>query len=373
MSRALTGVLLARNFLGAFADAAVLLPLSVTLARTGGMNGAVLLFSAGFAYLAAGWIFRVPMSVQPLKSIAIAGVSLGATGVELRWAGFLTGLFCLCLALSGLDRWASRVPMSVIHSIQLGLGVLLMVQGSKAAFGFSAAEFSMTIAFLLLILLGPRVVGFPFLGFLATCGVLYCVLRGGHVVAPSWAGAPPSGSPRVAVLVALVLPQFALTAANSVLGTQNVASQYFPENSGRVTARRLLVSIGLGNVLFSGWGGLPFCHGSGGVTAHVRGGASHWVMNVFAGISFMALAAVTAVRGTLTLPGSLIASLLISVGISHLFLARESWMRNDGKLQLAATALVTLVTQNLLAALAVSCVIETFKRTRRFQGKEAWV
>ena len=63
---------LANNIMGAFADGAVLFPLLITLSTQNGMNLSYLLLSAGLAYVVSGYVFRVPMSVQPLKSIAIA-------------------------------------------------------------------------------------------------------------------------------------------------------------------------------------------------------------------------------------------------------------------------------------------------------------
>src|SRR5690606_37983249 len=95
---------------------------------------------------------------------------------------------------------------------------------------------------------------------------------------------------RYDIILALVLPQLALTLTNSVVGTEAAARRYFGERAGRVTASRLLRSIGLGNMLVAPLGGLPFCHGSGGVTAHVKGGAQTWHMNLIIGGVLLTLA-----------------------------------------------------------------------------------
>ena len=73
------------NMTGAFSDGAILFPLLAALVLQAGMNGAVLLASVGIAYIAAGFVFRVPMAVQPLKSVVVAALAIGAR--RSRWWG----------------------------------------------------------------------------------------------------------------------------------------------------------------------------------------------------------------------------------------------------------------------------------------------
>lgn len=86
------------NIAGAFADGAVLFPILAALAIQAGMDGNTLLLSSGLAYLAAGFIFRVPMSVQPLKSVAVTALAIGASATEIGASGALVGLICLLLS-----------------------------------------------------------------------------------------------------------------------------------------------------------------------------------------------------------------------------------------------------------------------------------
>src|SRR3990167_10077370 len=87
------------NITGAFADGAILFPLMTALALSTGMNGVLLLASAGFAYIFAGFFFQVPMPIQPLKSIVVSAVVLGASASEVRIASLGVGLFCLSMIL----------------------------------------------------------------------------------------------------------------------------------------------------------------------------------------------------------------------------------------------------------------------------------
>ena len=75
------------------------------------------------------------------------------------------------------------------------------------------------------------------------------------------------------VLTLPAVPQFALTFGNSVVATENTAQILYGGQARRVTARALCISIGLINLLGSMIQAPPFCHGSGGVTAHYQFGA----------------------------------------------------------------------------------------------------
>ena len=117
------------NITGAFADGAVLLPLLALLATQTGFDGAILLASAGLAYIISGLIFKVPMSVQPLKSVAIAAIAMGASMEEVRLSAFAVGFVCLLLSFFPANQLAEKIPRRLIHGLQLGLGVVLMLKG----------------------------------------------------------------------------------------------------------------------------------------------------------------------------------------------------------------------------------------------------
>lgn len=145
-----------RNILGAFADGAVLFPLLALLSTQAGFSGATALLTTGIAYIVAAVLFRVPMSVQPLKSIAVAAVTVGASFSEIRLSGMLLGAFCLLVCLTDVERYARRVPAVIIHQLQVGLAVLLMLQGLKAA-GSSTA---IVVAGALIMTLLPELKGY---------------------------------------------------------------------------------------------------------------------------------------------------------------------------------------------------------------------
>ncbi len=168
-------LLFGRNVLGAFADGAVLFPLLALLSIKAGFSGATVLFTTGAAYIVAAVIFRVPMSVQPLKSIAVAAITVSASFSEVRLSGMLLGAFCLFMCLFDVDRIAKKVPEAIIHELQVGLGMLLVLQGIKAGGDFTLMVSSLggILALLgaALMLIWPEVAGIPVLGLVATIGL----------------------------------------------------------------------------------------------------------------------------------------------------------------------------------------------------------
>ena len=332
---------------GAFADGAVLFPLLVALAWQTGASAAVMLATSGVAYVITGRLFRLPIPVQPLKSLAITAIAVGASLAEVRIAGAALGVIFLVIALADVDRLARLVPAVIVHGIQLGLGVILLLK-ALALLGLDPLLLAAAAASVLAILALTRATGRPVLGGVAVISLLW----GLWDATPAGAGAG-SGDLRPWVLVALVAPQIALTLTNSVLGTQRTAQAYFGRDAERVTPRRLLGSIGCANLAVAAVGGLPYCHGSGGVTAHVHGGSRSEWSNYIIGATLLALALALHYGGggLPAYPAALQATLLAVVGLFHLQLARPSWRRDETRPVLLIMAGAALLSHDMLLVL----------------------
>lgn len=348
-----------RNFLGAFADGAILFPLIASLSVSSGFSSVMLLGSVGVIYILAGSWFQIPMSVQPLKTIAIAAIVSGANSLEVRLAGAMVGIFCLSLWVLKPDRLADRIPKYLIHGIQAGLGLMLLRRSVESGFeGFSQGTHSeiavILFGFITAWILG-KIIGLPILGLIATIGTLIGISRGRSISVSH----SDIHSIRWTFVLALALPQLVLTTANSVLGTYDAAKRYFGKSASRTTISRLLASIGLGNLAISLVGGLPFCHGSGGLTAHYRGGSNHWSSNLFIGGFCLFLAGIQFYFGgtTLNYPPLLLSLLLGVVGYYHFTLASPSWKVQAYRPALIVMGMIALMTQNLLWSLAFGLAI----------------
>lgn len=361
-----------RNAVGAFSDAAVLFPLLAVLCSKAGFSASVLLLTTGLVYIVSSIVFKIPMSVQPLKSIAVAAVTVGATYSEVRMSGFLLGVFFLILSLTQVERWARRVPEVIIHQLQLGVGVLLILQATKSmgngsgsfpgSFqGFQSAVILLTTA---VVVFFPEIKKIPVLGVFATVGMVLATL-----FPEASAGVPVNAATsqeliRPAMIAGLLIPQLVLTSANSVLATQNVCHRYFGEQARLVTIPRLLKSIGLGNIAVSILGGMPFCHGSGGVTAHVRGGSSHPGSTAAFGALLLVLSLVhfKSSMPLIAYPSEMVAVLLLATGIFHIKLAGPTAKHLIGWAKLITAAGVVLLTRNLLWVLAAALGFECAER-----------
>lgn len=355
------------NISGAFADGAILFPLLAGLVIHTGMNGAILMGSAGLVYIFSGLIFKVPMPVQPLKSIVVGALALGASAYDVRIAELGIGLFCLMLAAFPVDKFEKYIPRHIIHGIQFSLGVLLLLKGIEWTWGEGSiiSLVAMGLFVPVAIFVQSRMT-IPVLGMIAVLGIIAGVWSSGHNVSESL----PKAGLHADIIVALLLPQLALTLTNSVIGTYDTAHRYFGTDASRVSLKNLLMSIGWGNVISSLVGGLPFCHGSGGLTAHVKAGAKDYSMNLYIGFLLVILAIISAVFKIDLIPHYpvlLMAALVSITGWYHMRLAEDSWVVPDLRLIILAMGAMVLVTQNMLYGLLIGIMFE-FVRRKKWMG-----
>ena len=83
-------------------------------------------------------------------------------------------------------------------------------------------------------------------------------------VVPTWADVATG-------FLVLAIPQLPLSLANSVLGTRQVLADLFPER--RIGVRRISLTYSLMNLVNPFLGGIPTCHGAGGLAGHYAFGA----------------------------------------------------------------------------------------------------
>jgi SulP family sulfate permease len=104
----------------------------------------------------------------------------------------------------------------------------------------------------------------------------------------------PYGWPTTAdftfALLALVLPQIPMTLGNAVMAYADLSEEYFGEQSKKITYKATCISMALANFFSSIIGGMPLCHGAGGLAAHYRFGARTAGSNLMIGVIFAALA-----------------------------------------------------------------------------------
>jgi SulP family sulfate permease len=339
---------------GAFADLGLLIPLEAALIAVNGLNPTSTLLGVGVIYIAAGWYFGLPMPVQPLKALAAIAIARELAPDVIAAGALLMSLSLVFLAVTGLiDRLYAIVPTPVIRGVQLGLAYVL-IRGALKMLGKplspDVAQYSIDLAVaslplmvalaplaLLAILLMVKRPFFPAsLAVLAVgvgAGLYLGRWEGGGSLGPSgFSMGFPGGEAFATAAAVLLTAQLPLTVANSVIATRDAATHYFPEQAKRVTPRRLSLSIALGNLWAGLFGGLPSCHGSGGLTAHYSLGARTPLATAILGATLIAVALAFGAfaQSTRTLiPLPFFGILLLYVGIQHAGLAANVERRSD--------------------------------------------
>ena len=261
---------------GAFGDLGTDLPLIVGMIAAAGLDAASVLVVYGTLQVATGLLYRMPMPVQPLKAVAALVITQRLPAATLYGGGLAIGAVMLLLSATGLlDRLARLVPKVVVRGIQAGLGLQLATlalrdyvpSAGPAGWALAAAAFAITVA-----LLGNR--RLPPAPFVVLLGVLFAlattadpaaVLAGFGLDLP--APRTPAWPDVVAGFLLLALPQIPLSLGNSVLATRQMAADLFPARPS-LSVRRIGLTYSAMNLVSPFLGGIPTCHGSGGMAGH---------------------------------------------------------------------------------------------------------
>ncbi|MBW7863295.1 MAG: transporter [Candidatus Hydrogenedentes bacterium] len=264
---------------GAFGDIGTDLPLLVGVILVSGMGPGRVLLVFGLAQILSGLVYRMPMPVQPLKVVAVLVMAQGLQGNVIAGGGLAIGVVMLALTLTGaLDFLARLVPVPVVRGIQCGLGVkLALLAAGDYVIGHGAPGILMAFAAVLLL---PVMTGRPKIPAslaLLALGAAAAWL-GGAANGAGWQLPPavqpwslPSTADIWAGFILLALPQIPLSLGNSVLATRELAMDWFPE--ARVSAKKIGFTYSLFNIAIAFVGGVPVCHGAGGIAGHYAFGA----------------------------------------------------------------------------------------------------
>ena len=368
---------LIRELAGGIGDWGLLIPLAIALVTLNGLDATVVFAGVGLTYVATALYFRIPVPVQPLKAFAAAAIALSLSAEVLAAGALLMSAVMAVLAITGLAGWlAERFPIVLVRGIQAAVALLL----AKAAWdlarqgnwdGLPAIEPWVAVAMAACgcaaLFAGARL-GLP--GSLAVlgAGVVAGLAVGGLPEVAFGPTAPelslPGGAAFAEALTALVLAQIPLTFGNSIVATADAEREYFGVRARRVTPRRLATSIGAANAFAGSLGGLPVCHGAGGVTAHYKLGARTWLATAMAGGLLVVLGITfgSSLPGILqALPPGALAGMLLYVAIQHGMLAARLEDAGD-RMIAAAVGVVTLIAGNLAVGFGVGVALLLARR-----------
>ncbi|CAG0987322.1 hypothetical protein ANAEL_02094 [Anaerolineales bacterium] len=335
------------EFSGALADMGVMLPLVLALISLNGMDATAAFFGIGLAYIVTALIYRLPIPVQPLKSVSALALALGLSPVIIITGAVWNAIAFLGLGFLGIDQWVHRFfPKPVVRGIQLGLAYLLFKSAwglvSKTPQGWESAVplAQISVSWNLILSLGAALAliflikwkkDYASLGVFGF-GVFASTLHFGlpdltlNVALPRMLPLIPTADQLWQGLILLALPQIPLSLGNSVYATADAARQYFNEKANHVTERRLMLTMGFNDLVASLIGGIPVCHGCGGLTAHYRLGARSGGAPLMLGGIFLALAIFggqTVMSVFRLIPFPVLGILLSYVGWQHFLLIRD--------------------------------------------------
>ncbi len=353
---------------GSLGDLGTFLPLLVGMAATNGLDFAAGLFFAGFFNLVTGLSFPLPLAVQPMKAIAAVAITEGLSVPQILAAGVIVSV-CICLiGLTGAVTWLNRfIPKSVIRGIQLAVGLTLlmkgiqMISGTKNLFGLDSL--STGIVTFLLVLISFNFKKIPVAILVFTVGMLialnssYAQVQTAqfHLWFPHLYHLQLSDF--VSAFPRAALPQIPLTLLNSVIAVCALSADLFPNYT--LQPKKVAVSVGLMNLVSAWFGGMPMCHGAGGLAGQHHFGARTNGSIIFLGAMKMLLA--ITLGGAFSIlcsafPLSILGVMLSFSGLSLALVCRDQSEKLSAFVMLVTTG-VSLALNHIALGLVVGLIV----------------
>jgi MFS superfamily sulfate permease-like transporter len=324
---------------GALGDLGTFIPLLVGMVTNCGLQLGPALFCAGLINVTTGLMFGIPLAVQPMKAIATVAIGEGMNESQILVAGVATSITILVLALTGTVGWLHRkLPLSLIRGLQLALGLKLlttgmgMVSGTNVLFAWDSQITGLLCGVIVLVLFNSQripaallVFGIGLVALLAGTPELLSHTEFGITwKLPSL----PNWNDLATGVWHGAVPQIPLTTLNSVIAVSALSYDLFPLRPAE--PRKIAISVGLMNLICCPLGGMPMCHGAGGLAAQYRFGARTGGSIVALGGIMMVLALLFG--GSLLLwlqeyPRSVLGVLLIFSGLELAMVSRDQTKR----------------------------------------------
>ncbi len=270
-----------RELAGAFGDLGTLIPFLVGYITISKLDPVGVLVPFGLFKVAVGLYFKTPVPIQPMKAIGTAAISHPQTITPgAIWAsGLFTGVLWLVMGLTGAITWIATITSRpLVSGLVLGLGLGFILEGVRLMEkDLLLAVVGVTLTFVLLS--RERV---PAMLLLLGFGVTVAVARDPALIPelgslsfrlrlPDFPLAGLGWKDVVTGVIVLGLPQAALTLGNAIIATVEENNALFPHRP--LTVRAVAIDHGIMNLVGTSLGGVPMCHGAGGMAGHVRFGA----------------------------------------------------------------------------------------------------
>jgi len=277
---------------GSLGDMGTFIVFLVGVVTISDMDPSPILVFSGIFNIFNGFVFGLPMAVQPMKAIGIIAISNKLPSTTIIAAGFLMGLIILVLSMTRvISKINNYVPNCVVRGIQLGLGLIFLKTGADLI--VSTGNLSGYDSYLTALLAATT--GFLLLNNKKIPAALVIFGIGILLMLPNikspisldlyspMISIPDTGS-FLSASYLMVIPQLPLTILNSLIATAALVRDYYPKKAERANIDKIGFNMGLMNLLTMPFGAMPMCHGAGGLAAQHRFGARTGGSIVFLGI-----------------------------------------------------------------------------------------
>lgn len=373
---------------GAFGDLGTLLPIVVAMILINKLSPSSVFLAFGLFYILAGYYYRLPIPVQPLKAVGAIAIAYPAMITEsvIGASGIIFGVILLVLSLTGMvDQIAKLFSQAVVRGIQLTLGLIFLKKGIELIINknvFMSGMQSNLAGFPVNLILGILVFGlvlllldnrrFPAALAALAVGIVSGIALGGLAGQTISLGPTdmhlihPTAGDFWTACIMLILPQMPLTIGNACVGTADTCTSLFTGNHhlSKAKAGKFAFTMGIVNLPAGFFGAVPMCHGTGGLAAHYRFGARTGGAPIMIGIFFVIVALVLGELGFTLLaliPQSVLGVLLVFAGLELCPLMR-SLKTNEEFFVALLIAGIALAVPNMGWAFAVGIGTDLFIR-----------
>ena len=334
-----------RELAGSMGDFGTLFPLAIGYIVVNGLDPAGFLVMMGLANIVTGIVYRLPMPIEPMKVLAVMAIAQGWSPSMIYASGFSMGVIWLILAATNLIGKVSKItPKSVVWGIQITLGILLVSQ----AFKMLSTWWILGILSIVLVLVFRQNRYAPAAIVLILLGVVISLFNGTfqQITPPDFTLPPLTKFSPAEVWQTLLLAGFAqipLTITNATIATAALIGTYWPDKP--VSERKLSLNQGLMNLIVPFFGGMPMCHGAGGLAGQYYFGARTGGTNIIEGTIeiLLGLFFAASVAGLFTVfPTAIIGAMMFLVGIELMKFLKKIRPNKD-LLPMGATVIISLL------------------------------
>ncbi|MFX1588984.1 MAG: putative sulfate/molybdate transporter, partial [Promethearchaeota archaeon] len=289
-----------RELGGAFGDWGTLIPFIIGYISIVGLNPAGIFLTLGITNIVLGVKYNLPLPVQPQKTIGTIALSQKWSPNLVISTGLGTGIIWTILGFTKtLNKIVKKIPIITVRGIQLGLGLILGWTSVTLIFFdnlFGILLGIISISIILALINSKKV---PSAIILVLLGIIILIFTNKLTFSnvrfslPKFEFNIPQWNNLLLGMILAGIAQFFLTLTNVMIATISLIKDLFPEKESEISANSLAVNMGLMNVINPFLGGIPLCHGSGGLAAQyafgARSGGSmilEGILEIFLGLFF---------------------------------------------------------------------------------------